>query len=76
MLVIREALDGKFEKIPREPAKMDEEVKEPRNRHESDQRALIETIIWWVAVKSISVQSISPHCAGKCFHQITQTSLC
>jgi hypothetical protein len=56
---IREALDGDFERILSELEKMSEKVNRPSKECQSDQRAFVEKLIEWVAVKSISFRSIS-----------------
>jgi hypothetical protein len=56
---IREVLDGNLERILSELQKMSEKVNQPSMKHQSDQRAFIENLIEWVAVKSISFRSMS-----------------
>jgi hypothetical protein len=59
ILAIREALESDFERILLEQDKITEKVSRPIKKRQSDQRAFIEMLIEWVAVKSISFRSIS-----------------
>jgi hypothetical protein len=55
--VIEEEFGEKLERIMCELAKMTLTVKRPSKKHASDQRAFIEALIEWVAVKPISFRS-------------------
>jgi hypothetical protein len=57
--VMEEEFGEKLERIMSELKKMTLTVKEPSKRHPSDQRAFIEALIDWVAVKSISFPSVN-----------------
>jgi hypothetical protein len=57
--VIREALESDYERILSELEKMTEKVNRLNKKRQSDQRAFIEKLIEWIAVKSISFGSIS-----------------
>jgi hypothetical protein len=57
--VIEEGFREKLERIMSELEKMTLTVKQPSKKHPSGQRAFIEALIAWVAVKSISFGSIN-----------------
>jgi hypothetical protein len=59
ILVIEEEFGEKRERIMPELEKMRLTVKQPGKEHPSDQRALIEGPIEWVAVKSIPFCSVN-----------------
>jgi hypothetical protein len=57
--VMEEEFEEKLERIMSELEKMTLKVKQPSKKHASDQQALIEALIEWVAVKSISFPSVN-----------------
>jgi hypothetical protein len=57
--VMEEELREKLERIMSELEMMTLTVKQPSKKHQSDQRAFIEALIEWVAVKSISFPSVN-----------------
>jgi hypothetical protein len=57
--MIEEQFDEKLETILLELEKMTELVKQPSQKCPSNQRALIEALIEWIAVKSISFRSVN-----------------
>jgi hypothetical protein len=57
--VIEEAFGEKLERIMSELEKMTLIVKQSSKKHLSDQRAFIEALIEWVAVKSIPFRSVN-----------------
>jgi hypothetical protein len=59
ILAVTEGFDGKLETILLKLEKMNQLVKQPSKKHLSDQRAFIEALIEWVAVKSIDFRSAS-----------------
>jgi hypothetical protein len=59
ILVIEEEFGEKLERIMSELGKMTPAVKQPSKKHPSDQRAFLEALIKWVAVKSISFPSVN-----------------
>jgi hypothetical protein len=73
--VIEEEFGEKLERIMPELEEMTERVKHRSKKHPSGQRAFIEALVEWVAVKSISFCSVT-HCSGKWFDALTLTSLC
>jgi hypothetical protein len=74
--LMEEEFGEKLERIMSELEKMTLTVKQPSKKNPSDQRAFIEALIEWVAVKSISFHSGHHHCSGKSFDALTLTSLC
>jgi hypothetical protein len=56
---MEEEFGEKLERIMPELEEMTERVKHPSKKHPSDQRAFIEALIEWVAVKSISFSSVN-----------------
>jgi hypothetical protein len=59
MSVMEEEFGEKLERIMSELEKMTLTVKQPSKKHPSGQRAFIEALIEWVAVKSISFRSVN-----------------
>jgi hypothetical protein len=57
--VMEEEFGEKLERILSEPEEMTERVKHLSKKHPSGQRAFIEALIEWVAVKSISFRSVN-----------------
>jgi hypothetical protein len=57
--VMEEEFGEKLERIMSQLEKMTLTVKQPSKKHPSDQRAFIEALIEWVAVKSISFCSVN-----------------
>jgi hypothetical protein len=57
--VMEEEFREKLERIMFELEKMTLTVKQPSKKHPSDQRAFIEALIEWAAVKSISFRSVN-----------------
>jgi hypothetical protein len=57
--VIEEEVGEKLEKVMSELEDMTLTIKQPSKKHPSDQRAFIEALIEWVAVKSISFRSVN-----------------
>jgi FKBP-type peptidyl-prolyl cis-trans isomerase (trigger factor) len=57
--MIEEKFDGKLERILSKLEKMNELVKELSQKRPSNQRAFIESLIEWSAVKSISFRSVN-----------------
>jgi hypothetical protein len=57
--MIEEKFHAKLETIPSELDKMTELVKQPTQKRPSNQRAFIEALIEWIAVKSISFCSVT-----------------
>jgi hypothetical protein len=56
--MVEEPFDAKFETILSELDKVTELMKQPSQKRPSNQRAFIEALIEWVAVKSISLRSV------------------
>jgi hypothetical protein len=63
--MIKEKLDEKLETILSEVEKMTELVNQPSQKRPSNQRAFIESLIEWVAVKSISFRRSIPNYSRK-----------
>jgi hypothetical protein len=57
--VMQEQFGEKLERIMSELEKITLTVKQPSKKHPSDQQALIEALIEWVAVKAISFPSVN-----------------
>jgi hypothetical protein len=57
--VIEDEFGEKLERIMSELEKMTLTVKQPSKKHPSEQRAFVEALIEWVAVKSISFRSVN-----------------
>jgi hypothetical protein len=58
-LAIADGFDGKLERILLELEKMTQSVKQLSKQHLSDQRAFLEALIEWIALKPTSFRSIN-----------------